>query len=77
MSRRDNELPPSFASPPCFMHELDPAYMGLAESGDPQQRADVMRWRKAERQRLIEARLALPSETRQRDSGRIAERPHL
>lgn len=74
MSHRDGDAPPSFASPPCYMHEVDPGYMGLAEAADPQQRADVMRWRKAERQRLIEARLALPSETRRRNSEKIAER---
>ena len=41
--------PAGYASPPCFMHEIDPAYMGLASAADPQQRADLRRWRKAER----------------------------
>lgn len=57
MNADDDEGPASYASPPCFMHEVDPAYMGLA---DTRQHADVQRWRKAERARLIAARLALP-----------------
>jgi 5-formyltetrahydrofolate cyclo-ligase len=52
----------SFASPPCFMHEADPAYSGLTV--DPRQSMDVARWRKAERERLIAARLALPIDVR-------------
>ena len=47
----------TFASPPCFMHELDPAYTSLGS--DPVAARDVARWRKAERERLIAARLAL------------------
>lgn len=47
-----------FSSPPCYMHELDPSYAGL--SLDPAQARDVARWRKAERERLIAARLAVP-----------------
>lgn len=46
----------SFASPPCYMHEIDPAYGGIA---DPIQACDVARWRKAGRERLIAARIAL------------------
>lgn len=60
--RRDN--PGEFASPPCYLHELE----------DPTQRAEVMRWRKAERTRLIAERLALPSRTRKLLSDRIAAR---
>ena len=62
---QDNECCGTYASPPCYMHEVDPAYVGLV---DPQQRTDVMRWRKAERERLLKQRLAIPSEIRrQRD----------
>lgn len=25
----DDGTPPTFASPPCFLHEVDPAYSGL------------------------------------------------
>jgi 5,10-methenyltetrahydrofolate synthetase len=53
----------TFASPPCYMHEIDPAYAGLVV--DPRQVRDVARWRKAERQRLIAARLAVAVGVRQ------------
>lgn len=55
-----------FASPPCFLHELDPHYV------DPQQRIDVMRWRKAERERLIGARVGMDAADRQARMCRIA-----
>ncbi len=64
----------TFASPPCFMHEVDPAYMGLAPEPDPVQKADVMRWRKAERERLIAERLAIPPDARRDLGDRIAAR---
>ena len=59
----------SYASPPCYMHEIDPAYGGLV---DPAQAGDVTRWRKAERERLIAARLALSVEERTAHAGRLA-----
>lgn len=68
----DSDRPASYASPPCLMHEVDPLYVGLAEACDPQQRSDVMRWRKAERERLIKQRLAIPSQVRHRHAERIA-----
>lgn len=54
----------TYVSPPCFMHELEP---------DPRQRADVMRWRKTERERLIRERLAMPSDRRRAHGETIAE----
>ncbi len=60
----DNGRSGSYASPPCYMHELDPAYGGLAEDGDPTQFKDVARWRKVERVRLIESRQAISSQDR-------------
>jgi 5,10-methenyltetrahydrofolate synthetase len=51
------------------MHELDPAYGGIV---DAQQRTDVMRWRKAERHRLIAERLATSEEFGQEADRRIA-----
>lgn len=45
-------------APPCFMHELGPDGVPRV---DPAQATDVARWRKAERERLIAARLALPA----------------
>lgn len=62
----------SYASPPCFLHELDPAYSGLAPEPDRQQRLDVMRWRKAERARLIAVRLAMDVRERTAAAARIA-----
>ncbi len=59
----------TFASPPCYMHEIDPAYAGLVV--DARQARDVARWRKAERQRLIAARLAVPVGVRQECARRI------
>lgn len=48
-------------APPCFLHELDPnGVLGL----DPRQARDVARWRKAERERLIGARLELSADYR-------------
>jgi 5,10-methenyltetrahydrofolate synthetase len=74
MSNNDSdEIPGTYASPPCFMHELDPVYSGLAEENDPRQRADVMRWRKAERARLIKKRLAIASKARRQHDGQITE----
>ncbi|WP_018699817.1 5-formyltetrahydrofolate cyclo-ligase [Amorphus coralli] len=69
----DDETPgASFASPPCLMHELDPAFGGIGV--DAQQRTDVARWRKAERERLIGARLAMPVAERQAFAERIIGR---
>ena len=50
----------SYASPPCFLHELHPSQGGLPAEPDAQQARDVARWRKAERIRLLDARAALP-----------------
>ena len=51
---------PSYASPPCFLHELEPGFRP-AETAEWR---DVARWRKAERERLIAARLAIPADIR-------------
>lgn len=74
----DDEEAPRFASPPCFMHELDPAYLmppaGSKPSGDPAQEADVRRWRKAERERLTGLRMALRAACRQAHDARVIDR---
>ena len=59
-----------YASPPCFMHELSPEFRGEAVRLDAW--SDVLRWRKAERKRLIDARLALTQHDRECRSNRIA-----
>ncbi len=55
--------PPRYASAPCFAHELADGAQGFV-TVDPQQARDVARWRKAERERLIAARLAVPADER-------------
>jgi 5,10-methenyltetrahydrofolate synthetase len=68
MTDKDEDGTAQYASPPCFMHELDPAFQ--APQADW---ADVRRWRKAERERLIAARLAVPADERASMSARIAK----
>lgn len=59
-----------FASPACLAHEVDPGYMGLPQPGG----LTLAAWRKAERERLIALRLAMPQAERQAASEAIAER---
>ncbi len=68
----DDDIPATFASPACFMHEVDPAYMGLPGPLDLQTLTEVNRWRKSERERLIADRLAVPAEERARHGAAIA-----
>ena len=68
---KDTDTPAGFASPPCFAHELersDSDYVAV----DPVDATDVARWRKAERERLITARLAVPVAERKRVAEEIA-----
>lgn len=53
------------ASPPCFMHELDPSWLGVLPW------PEVRAWRKTERTRLIAERVAVPAEERARRDGEI------
>lgn len=57
---------PHLSSPPCFAQKLSPDYV------DPQQAIDVARWRRAERQRLLAERAAMPLADRNRAAGTIA-----
>jgi 5,10-methenyltetrahydrofolate synthetase len=63
-----------YASPPCFLHEVDPAYSGLAADRDPDTWRDVTRWRKATRERLLATRLALASDARRSRTEALADR---
>lgn len=63
MANPDDDAPATFASPPCFLHEVDPAYSGLPPL-DEQQQTDVARWRKAERKRLTDIRRSIDKRTR-------------
>ena len=69
----DRPEPDQYASPPCYMHELDPAYFGLSPQAGSAA-ADVARWRAAERKRLLAQRLAVPAETRAEHALQIARR---
>ena len=73
MTGKENDDTGTFASPPCYMHELDPAYWGMADEGSPQQIADLKRWRKAERERLIKERLAVTAKARRQYDAAIME----
>jgi 5-formyltetrahydrofolate cyclo-ligase len=66
----EDEPPPikGYSSPACMMHELDPAFMGHAETlpaaGSAQNWVEVRLWRKAKRAVLIERRLAMKAAER-------------
>ena len=71
MTGDDDDEPRSYASPPCFMRDVDPAYFGLAPPPPPTQ--GVVAWRKAQRERLITNRLALSASFRADAAARIAQ----
>ncbi|WP_378951850.1 5-formyltetrahydrofolate cyclo-ligase [Mesorhizobium sp. ANAO-SY3R2] len=68
MGDLDDEGPAQYASPPCFMHELDPEFRAMPAPEWP----EVRRWRKAERARLIEGRLEISADARAAMAGLIA-----
>ncbi len=75
-SANDNDrddMPESYSSPPCMMHLVDPVSGRVVPEVDPRQQLDLKRWRKAERERLIALRVAIPAEERRRHSARIAD----
>lgn len=64
-----------YASPPCFAHELQ-AGAGGQVAVDAQTLRDVARWRKAERARLIAARMALSVAEKRAHSARLCTELH-
>ena len=72
MTGNDGGPKAEYASPPCFMHELDPAWVAPPPMADPQQWRDVARWRKAERERLLAERRALGAAERARVADAVA-----
>ena len=72
MSDPDQGGPRDLASPACFLHELSPAEGGLGELDQAEQRASILRWRRAERERLLAQRLAMPADLRAAHANRIA-----
>ena len=71
-THRDDDPAAAFASPPCFLHEIDPAYSGLTATVTPNDWPEVRRWRDAERARLLAARLAIPAAVRRTKEMAIA-----
>jgi 5-formyltetrahydrofolate cyclo-ligase len=67
--RDDDEEEDIGGTPPCFLNELDPT--GVARA-DFRQAMDVGRWRKAERERLISARLQLSADYRAAQTSAMA-----
>lgn len=64
----------AYSSPPCFMHELTADGTVASHTDmDEASRRDVARWRKAERERLITARLAISAQERAAMAKAIAE----
>jgi 5-formyltetrahydrofolate cyclo-ligase len=73
----------TYSSPPCFMHELDPSFVGLPEGSEqaaapssPAVSLDwpaIQQWRKEKRAQLIERRLQITSADRTDWSARIDE----
>lgn len=61
-----------YASPACLAHELDGAYRDVGQV-DADTLRDVMRWRKAERQRLYSLRESLSKARRERAQREISE----
>jgi 5,10-methenyltetrahydrofolate synthetase len=64
-------MPSDPASPPCFAHELVLGAAGF-EAVDAETARDVARWRRAERARLIAARLAVGPEARAAHAAELA-----
>ena len=69
-SKSDNVS--DYASPPCFAHELEYTADGSSVV-DAQQKLDVARWRKSQRERLIGYRQALPGDERKLLDGDIID----
>ncbi len=69
------EVDAEYASPPCFMHELSPEYR--VQEVRSEAWSDVLRWRNAQRERLLDARLELAQHDGASRSSRIASRLDL
>lgn len=70
--RGDPQWEDEYASPPCFMHRTEPTSGRPLSPDIGRQWADVKRWRKAERERLLKLRLAIGPEDRRCFSESIA-----
>lgn len=74
----------TYSSPPCFMHELDPSWVGTQTDTEPPQQPihlgealpdwpEVRRWRKQMRSHLIARRMNISAEERRIWSARISD----
>lgn len=70
----DEGISRGFASPPCFMQDVDPAYLGLAAPAKRSPAMDIVRWRKDTRSRLLADRLSVPAGIRAEQAAQIALR---
>jgi 5-formyltetrahydrofolate cyclo-ligase len=70
---QDENRPRGNASPPCLAQEIDPTYFDPL-AVDPRQAAEMARWRKAERVRLLAMRAALSVAERHAAAETIAGR---
>ena len=70
--QNEQDPPGDYASPPCVMRELAPDFHPVPQ-GDDSGWSDVARWRKAERQRLIDERMAMDINAREVRSKKIAQ----
>ena len=66
----EDRQPAEYSSPACSLHEIDPAYAGLAPPAPPE---GVPAWRKARREQLIAARLAIAADVRSAHARAIAD----
>ncbi|KUO57907.1 MAG: 5-formyltetrahydrofolate cyclo-ligase [Alphaproteobacteria bacterium BRH_c36] len=71
MTSNEDASPRGYSSPPCLASEIDPSYFDPL-AVDPQQAFDVVRWRKAERVRLLAERMDLEIATRKAAADAIA-----
>ncbi|GLS17651.1 5-formyltetrahydrofolate cyclo-ligase [Labrys miyagiensis] len=60
------------ASPACFLHELSPGEGGMGDLSPAERRSNIFRWRRAERERLLALRIAIPADRRAADAECIA-----
>lgn len=67
---KNDDVPAEYSSPACMLHDIDPAYAGLAPPEPPE---GVPAWRKAQREERIAARLSIPAETRTLHAQAIAD----
>lgn len=69
----DEDQRHSYSSPPCMAHELSPSEQGFV-TVDAQTARDVARWRRAQRQTLMDRRMKLSVATRQQVSAVLSSR---